>query len=102
MKMLYSPILDYMTMAKTRKESEAMFDKRMNEELVWVQLDLDTVIHDVSSHGLIIPILMFRSFFDQYMRICINWYQKLTPNVHKLPMISPKEREHASAIRTKV
>ena len=33
-----------------------MFDKRMNEELAWVQLDLDIVNHDVSSHGLIIPI----------------------------------------------
>jgi hypothetical protein len=28
----------------------------MNEELAWVQLDLDTVNHNVSSHGLIIPI----------------------------------------------
>jgi len=33
-----------------------MFDDRMNEELVWVQLDLDKIQHDVSTHGLIIPI----------------------------------------------
>jgi len=33
-----------------------MFDNRMNDELVWVQLDLDRLSHDVSTHGLIIPI----------------------------------------------
>jgi hypothetical protein len=33
-----------------------MFDDRMNEELVWVQLDLDQIRSDVSTHGLIIPI----------------------------------------------
>jgi len=33
-----------------------MFDDRMSEELEWVQLDLDTISHDVSTHGLIIPI----------------------------------------------
>jgi hypothetical protein len=38
--MLYSTILDYIVMAKTGKEGKAMFDKRMNEELAWVQLDL--------------------------------------------------------------
>ena len=59
----------------------------------------DYAVLDFSKFGVL---LTFRSFFDQYMRICINWYQKLTPNVHKLPMISPTEREHVSAIRTKV
>jgi len=33
-----------------------MFENRMNERLVWTQLDLDTVNYNVSSHGLIIPI----------------------------------------------
>jgi len=28
----------------------------MPEDLVWVQLDLDTIRHDVSTYGLIIPI----------------------------------------------
>jgi hypothetical protein len=45
--MLYSTILDYIVMAKTEKESKAMFDKIMNEELVWVQLDLNTVNRNV-------------------------------------------------------
>ena len=33
-----------------------MFNDRMPEDLVWVQLDLDTIRHDVSTYGLIIPI----------------------------------------------
>ena len=33
-----------------------MFEDRMTEDLVWIQLDLDTISHDVSTHGLIIPI----------------------------------------------
>jgi hypothetical protein len=33
-----------------------MFENRMNEELIWVRLDLDTISHHVSTHGLIIPI----------------------------------------------
>ena len=33
-----------------------MFDDRMEEELVWVQFDLDTISHDVSANGLIVPI----------------------------------------------
>jgi len=33
-----------------------MFGNRMPEDLVWVQLDLDTINKDVSTHGLIIPI----------------------------------------------
>ena len=33
-----------------------MFDDRMSEELEWVQLDLDTFSHDVSTHGLTVPI----------------------------------------------
>lgn len=33
-----------------------MFENRMTEDLIWVQLDLDTISHDVSTHGLIIPI----------------------------------------------
>ena len=33
-----------------------MFNDRIPEELVWVQLDLDTIRHDVSTYGLIIPI----------------------------------------------
>jgi hypothetical protein len=28
-----------------------MFDNRMPEDLVWFQLDLDTILHDVSTHG---------------------------------------------------
>ncbi len=33
-----------------------MFENRMGEDLVWIQLDLDTLFDDVSTHGLIIPI----------------------------------------------
>ncbi len=33
-----------------------MFENRMAEDLVLVQLDLDTIFDDVSTHGLIIPI----------------------------------------------
>ncbi len=33
-----------------------MFEDRMSEDLVLVQLDLDTLFDDVSTHGLIIPI----------------------------------------------
>ena len=33
-----------------------MFDDRMDEELEWIQLDLDEVSHDVSGNGLIVPI----------------------------------------------
>ena len=33
-----------------------MFDDRMDKELEWVQLDLDTVSHDVTANGLIVPI----------------------------------------------
>ena len=42
--------------SKLRKESKDMFDDRMEEELVWVQFDLDTISHDVSANGLIVPI----------------------------------------------
>ena len=72
-------------MAKTEKESKAMFDKRMNEELVWVQLDLDTVQHDVSSHGLIIPICKqienwgIDKLLDKYVKIHQKVYY-FTPN----------------------
>jgi hypothetical protein len=83
--MLYSTVLDYITMAKTRKESKAMFDKRMNEELAWVKLDLDTVNHDVSSHGLIIPICKqienwgIDKLLDKHVKIHQKVY-KFTPN----------------------
>ena len=30
-----------------------MFDDRMDEELEWVQLDLDEISHNVSGNGLI-------------------------------------------------
>ncbi len=33
-----------------------MFDDRQDEQLVWLQLDLDTIAHDVKTHRLIIPI----------------------------------------------
>jgi hypothetical protein len=33
-----------------------MFDDRMDEELEWVQLDLDEISHNVSGNGLIVPI----------------------------------------------
>jgi hypothetical protein len=33
-----------------------MFDRRMDEELGWVQLDLDEISHNVSGNGLIVPI----------------------------------------------
>ena len=33
-----------------------MFDNRMPYDLVWVQLDLEKIQNDVSTHGLIIPI----------------------------------------------
>ena len=33
-----------------------MFDARMDEELEWVQLDLDEISHNVSGNGLIVPI----------------------------------------------
>ena len=33
-----------------------MFDNRMPEDLEWIQLDLDTLSNDVSTHGLIIPV----------------------------------------------
>jgi len=33
-----------------------MFDDRMDEELGWVQLDLDEISHNVSGNGLIVPI----------------------------------------------
>jgi hypothetical protein len=62
-------------MAKTGKEGKAMFDKRMNEELVWLQLDLDTLNHNVSSHGLIIPICQqieawgIDKLLDRYVKI---------------------------------
>jgi len=84
-KMLYSTILGYIVMAKTEKESKAMFDKRMNEELAWVQLDLDTVNHDVSSHGLIIPICKqieiwgIDKLLDKYVKIHQKVYE-FTPN----------------------
>jgi hypothetical protein len=85
MKMLYSTILDYIAMAKTRKESKAMFDKRMNEELVWIKLDLDTVNHDISSHGLIIPICQqienwgIDKLLDKYVKVKQKVYE-FTPN----------------------
>jgi len=62
-----------------------MFDKRMNEELVWVQLDLDTVNHNVSSHGLIIPICKqietwgIDKFLDKYVKVKQKVYE-FTPN----------------------
>lgn len=33
-----------------------MFGDRQDEQLVWVQLDFDTIAHDLKTHGLIIPI----------------------------------------------
>ena len=33
-----------------------MFDDRMGEEILWAQLDLDTIPHNVSGNGLIVPI----------------------------------------------
>lgn len=62
-----------------------MFDKRMNEELVWIKLDLDTVNHDVSSHGLIIPICQqienwdIDKLLDKYVKVKQKVYE-FTPN----------------------
>ena len=62
-----------------------MFDKRMNEELDWTQLDLDTVNHDVSSHGLIIPICkqieiwVIDKLLDKHVKIHQKVYD-FTPN----------------------
>ena len=62
-----------------------MFDKRMNEELVWVQLDLDTVKHNVSSHGLIIPICQqienwsIDKLLDKHVKVKQKVYE-FTPN----------------------
>jgi len=84
--MLYSSILSNIKRYnETEKESKAMFDKRMNEELVWVQLDLDTVNHNVSSHGLIIPICKqietwgIDKFLDKYVKVKQKVYE-FTPN----------------------
>lgn len=62
-----------------------MFEKRMNEELVWIQLDLDTVVHNVSSHGLIIPICRqietwgIDKLLDKYVKVKQKVYD-FTPN----------------------
>jgi len=62
-----------------------MFDKRMNEELVWIKLDLDTVNHDISSHGLIIPICQqienwgIDKLLDKYVKVKQKVYE-FTPN----------------------
>jgi hypothetical protein len=84
--MLYYPILrNIERYNKTEKECKAMFDKRMSEELVWVQLDLDTVNHNVSSHGLIIPICQqietwgIDKLLDKHVKIHQKVYD-FTPN----------------------
>ena len=70
-----------------------MFEKRMNEELVWVQLDLDTVNHDVSSHGLIIPICQqienwgIDKLLDKHVRIRQKVYD-FTPNQKIMQVIA--------------
>ena len=52
-----------------------MFANRMNEELAWVQLDLDKVNQNVSSHGLIIPICIqienwgIDKLLDKYVKV---------------------------------
>lgn len=62
-----------------------MFENRMNEKLVWIQLDLDTVNHNVSSRGLIIPICQqienwcIDKLLDKYVRIKQKVYD-FTPN----------------------
>jgi hypothetical protein len=62
-----------------------MFDDRMNEELEWVQLDLGTVSHDVSTHGLIIHICHqieswgIAKLLDKHVRIKQKVYD-FTPN----------------------
>ena len=62
-----------------------MFDDRMSEELEWIQLDLETVSHDVSTHGLIIPICHqieswgIDKLLDKHVRIKQKVYD-FTPN----------------------
>jgi hypothetical protein len=62
-----------------------MFDDRMDEELVWVKLDLDTVSHDVSANGLIVPICCqidtwgIDKLLDEYVSIHQKVYD-FTPN----------------------
>jgi hypothetical protein len=82
--MLYSTILDYVV-RYGKERSKAMFEKRMNEELVWIKLDLDTVNRDVSSHGLIIPICQqienwgIDKLLDKYVKVKQKVYE-FTPN----------------------
>ena len=62
-----------------------MFENRMNEELIWVRLDLDTVCHNVSTHGLIIPICHqieawgIDKLLDKYVSVHQKVYD-FTPN----------------------
>lgn len=62
-----------------------MFANRMNEELAWVQLDLDKVNQNVSSHGLIIPICTqienwgIDKLLDKYVKVKQKVYY-FTPN----------------------
>jgi hypothetical protein len=62
-----------------------MFEDRMDEELVWVQLDLDTVSHGVSGNGLIVPICHQISTWgiDKLLDKHVSVHQKVydfTPN----------------------
>ncbi len=70
-----------------------MFEKRMNEELAWIQLDLDKVNHNISSHGLIIPICTqienwgIDKLLDKYVKIHQKVY-KFTPNQKIMQVIA--------------
>jgi len=67
------------------EEDIDMFEDRMAEDLVLVQLDLDTIFDDVSTHGLIIPICHqievwgIDKLLDKYVSIDQKVYD-FTPN----------------------
>jgi|GEM_PF-2182092 len=62
-----------------------MFEDRMEEELVWVQSDLDEISHDVSGNGLIVPICHqigtwgIDKLLDKYVSVHQKVYE-FTPN----------------------
>ena len=62
-----------------------MFGDRMDEELEWVQLDLDEVSHNVSGNGLIVPICHqigtwgIDKLLDKYVDVHQKVYE-FTPN----------------------
>ncbi len=62
-----------------------MFDDRMGEEMVWAQLDLGTIPHNVSGNGLIVPICHqigvwgIDKLLDKYVSVGQKVYE-FTPN----------------------